>query len=424
MKELPRGFRKLTPLERREAVRLLAPGEERQWRLLAPNEEISDLAEVMVESALGAVPLPLGVAENILVDRVLYQVPMAVEEPSVIAAANYAGRLVSRHGGFTTRADEPVMVGQLLLEDGGDGAEEAIHRGEQAILEAMSPHLERMSARGGGYLGLATRRLAESQRLLLEFYLDVRNAMGANIVNSAAEAARPVVEKLTGSRVLMAILSNSAHRRLASASFTLPESALRRGEISGGEMARRIVAANEFAREDRDRAVTHNKGIMNGITAVVLATGNDTRAVEAGAHAWASRDGAYRALTSYSLEGEYLHGSLELPLAVGTVGGAVGFHPVAQLSTQLLSANLENPITAQGLARVAVAVGLAQNLAALSALVGEGIQAGHMRLHAKRLAWKAGATGGEITSLAQRIAEEGIFNLQQAEELLKAQRDG
>ena len=421
-RELPRVFRKETPAQRRRHISELLEAEEKEWRLLSPTSEVSDLAEVMVESALGAIPVPLGVASNILIDGRVYQVPMAVEEPSVIAAATYAGGLISKHGGFSTDACEPVMTGQVLLEDAQSGAEEAIEAGEEEILDAMAPHLKRMSRRGGGYLGMGLRRLPETDRLLVELNIDVRDAMGANIVNSAAEAARPILERLSGGRALMAILTNSASRRIARARFSLPFHALRRGELSGEEMAQRIVSANQFALEDRDRAVTHNKGIMNGVSSLVLATANDTRAVEAAAHAYAVRGGEYRALTRYEISGESLRGELELPLALGTVGGASSFHPVATLAMRILSLNLDHEITAAELSRVAVAVGLAQNLAALSALVGEGIQQGHMRLHAKRLAWKAGATGEEIAPLSVAIWEGGQFNLEEAKRLLALHR--
>jgi hydroxymethylglutaryl-CoA reductase len=405
-------------------LRSLIDAPEHEWRLISPTEEISDLAEVMVESALGAMPVPLGVASNLLVDGRLYQVPMAVEEPSVIAAATYAGGLISRNGGFSTEAAEPVMSGQVLLEEAPPEAESAIEAGEDEILRAMAPHLERMSHRGGGYLGLGLRRLPESDRLLVELYVDVRDAMGANIINSAAEAARPVLERLTGARALMAILTNSATRRVAKARFEIPFHALRRGDVPGEEMARRIVAANRFALEDRDRAVTHNKGIMNGVSSIVLATGNDTRAVEAAAHAYAAGGGAYRALTNYEILGKKLRGELELPLALGTVGGASSFHPVAILAIRLLSLNLDHTITSQEMSRVAVSVGLAQNLAAVSALVGEGIQKGHMRLHAKRIAWKAGATGEEIGPVSLAIWESGRFNEEEAKRLLSQRRSG
>lgn len=420
--EVPRSFRKESPRKRREILIDAVGGDDRGWRLLAPTEEVSDLAEVMVESAVGAIPVPLGVAPNILIDGTSYHVPMAVEEPSVIAAATYTGGLIAKHGGFRTQVSAPIMTGQLLLEGAPPEAEAAIEAGEEEILTAMAPHLERMQSRGGGYAGLGLRRLPESNALLVELYIDVRNAMGANIVNSAAEAARPVLESLTGADALMAIITNASRRRVAKASFELPLSALRRGSRSGEEMARRIVAADRFAREDRDRAVTHNKGIMNGVSSVVLATGNDTRAVEAAAHAYAVQQGAYRGLTQYRITGEHLIGELELPLALGTVGGATSFHPVSALALGILSANLDREISAGELSSVAVSIGLAQNLAALSALVGEGIQQGHMRLHAKRLAWKAGAGGEEIAPLALQIWEGGLFNVEEARRLLHRSR--
>jgi hydroxymethylglutaryl-CoA reductase len=250
----------------------------------------------------------------------------------------------------------------------------------------------------------------------VDLRIDVRDAMGANILNSAAEHLRPYLEQLCGGRALMCILGNAAEERRAGARFALPLEALPQAAGPQGgmapsckELARRIVSAGELAREDPQRAVTHNKGIMNGITSLALATMNDTRAVEAAAHAWAARDGRYRSLSSYRCDGRTLEGELELPLPLATVGGAVGFHPASRLALKVLG----RP-DARRLARIAAALGLAQNLAALLALVSGGIQRGHMRYHAARLAYQAGARGGEVRLVAERLAARRAFNREEA----------
>jgi hydroxymethylglutaryl-CoA reductase len=255
--------------------------------------------------------------------------------------------------------------------------------------------------------------LPESETLRVHFHLDVRDAMGANLVNTCAEALKPEIARITRGDILMAILTNRADQRLAGARFILPLHALTRGDYKGMALAQRIVQATKVADTDPARAVTHNKGIMNGISALTLATANDTRGIEAAAHAWAARDGHYRSLTSYRIEHEALVGEIELPLPLATVGGGVGFHPAARAALKIMG----NP-DAQGLARFAAALGLAQNFAAITALTGEGIQAGHMRLHAGRLAFAVGARGSEIPELQRRIAKEGVFNRPTAEAIL------
>jgi hydroxymethylglutaryl-CoA reductase len=258
--------------------------------------------------------------------------------------------------------------------------------------------------------------------LAVNIRVDVRDAMGANLLNSAAETLRPVLESLTGGSVLMAILTNRSWDRTAGARCRIPVDALGRPGYPGDETARRIVKASRIAREDPDRGVTHNKGIMNGISALALATGNDTRAIEAAAHAWAGRYGPYHALSEFWLEGEYLYGALEMPLPFAVTGGAVGYHPISRWSLELLG----NP-DAPGLSRIAAAVGLAQNLAALRSLVSEGIQAGHMPLHARRLSWDAGARAEELVPFAVLIREEGINDRDKASRRLETwrrERDG
>jgi hydroxymethylglutaryl-CoA reductase len=344
---------------------------------------------------------------------------MAVEEPSVIAAASFAARLIRGAGGFTTWATEPVMRAQVFLEGVPPGGELAILAREAELRGQLDRMQVSLRARGGGCRGLEAARLPETGLVRVDLLIDVRDAMGANLLDTAAESLRPRLEELSGGKALLAILSNAARERRAGARFALPVELLPGGSTPPAETARRVVLAAELAREDPSRAVTHNKGIMNGISALALATMNDTRAIEAGAHAWAARDGQYRGLSSYSFDGRVLEGSLELPLAFASVGGAVGFHPASRLALAVLG----NP-GAQRLARIAAALGLAQNFAALRALVGGGIQRGHMKHHAARLAYQAGARGAEIRRVAERLAEGGQFDRGAAARALAELRGG
>jgi hydroxymethylglutaryl-CoA reductase len=348
-----------------------------------------EAADHMIENAIGVFGLPYGVGLNFRVNLRDRLVPMAVEEPSVVAAASYAARLVRAAGGFRAEADPPLMIGQIHVVQVPDvpGARtrlEAAARELLAIANATRPSLVQ---RGGGARSLEVRELpatACGPVLVVHLAVDVGDAMGANIVNSMAEALAPHVEALSGGEARLSILSNLADRRLARAWTRLPFDLLRTDTLDGGEVARRIVEAWALAAADPYRATTHNKGVMNGIDAVALATGNDWRGVEAGAHAWAARNGRYEPLTTWSLDGDTLRGGVELPLAVATVGGHLDLNPRARLSLRLLGA-----ASARDLAAVMAAVGLGQNLAALRALVTEGIQRGHMALHARGLELRA-----------------------------------
>lgn len=415
--ELPGNFRKLSPREKRQVLLDLIDFSPEEMQASGPSEDLLDLADVMVESAVGVMPVPLGIASGYLVDGHTFNVPLAVEEPSVVAAATYAGRLISNHGGFTTHTTGQVMTAQVAIDGAQPGAEERIRAASRDLHAELVDILGPMTRRGGGFRGIDLAHFEESDLLVVYLHVDTRDAMGANIINTAAEALRRPLEELSGGSVLMAILTNAAPRRRACASFRIPVSALSRSGFDGETMARRIVRANEFADTDRLRAVTHNKGIMNGITSIALATGNDTRAIEAAAHASAVRDGRYRALTEYRIVGDELVGRLELPMAVGTVGGAIGFHPVTAFALRILFMDPDIEPSADWLSRVALSLGLAQNLAALMALVSEGIQSGHMRRHARRLAWKAGARDAEIGKLAERVWKNGHFNIETAREL-------
>lgn len=385
-KVLPPNFRKLGIDDRRAAL-LSAYGDEATGHDSFLQGDAS-VADAMVESAVGYLPLPLGIAPGFLIDGRVYDIPMAIEEPSVIAAASFAARLARDCGGFTTWATEPVMRAHVYLEGVEHGREREIERTEPAIKADLDSFLESMRRRGGGYRGLEVTRSSATDLVRVELRIDVRDAMGANVLDGAAERLARGLEEATGGRRLMCILTNDAGERRAGARFEIPASRLSRASFSGEEVARRIELASLVAQDDPQRAVTGNKGVMNGIVALALATGNDTRAIEAGAHFWAARDGRYRGLSSFARVGDRLTGSIELPLAFGTVGGSVGAHPATALALRMLR-DPDGP----ELARIAAALGLAQGFAAIFALVTEGIQAGHMKLHARKS--EAGARKSE-----------------------------
>ena len=350
---------------------------------------------------------------------------MVLEEPSVVAGASYMARLAREGGGFTASCTDPVMIGQLQILDVKDlstARDQILDKKEELLesLEDLDPILRDL---GGGPKDLEVREISHSAIgpfLVLHLLMDVRDAMGANAVNTACEFLAPAVEELTGGRVHLRILSNLADQRLASARCTIPVASLAFGEYSGEVVRDGIIEAWAFADADPYRAATHNKGIMNGIDAVLLATGNDWRAVEAGAHAFAAHFGFYRSLSTWSVDPNgNLQGELELPMAVGIVGGATRVHPTVKVLLKLM--DLKN---ASQLAEIVVAVGLAQNLAALRALATDGIQRGHMRLHARQIAITAGAAGDEIGKLAARLVEENEIRIDRAKEVLAAWREG
>lgn len=379
------------------------------------------LADSMIENVVGVFGLPLGIAVNFVVNGREVLVPMAIEEPSVVAGASFMARLARAGGGFEAEAEAPEMIGQIQVLDLPDlkAARRAVLDDADAILaeaDAVDPVIR---ALGGGARGLEARLLEETPAgpmLIVHLIYDTRDAMGANAVNTALERLAPRIERLTGGRVHLRILSNLADRRLARARCTIPAQALAFGDFSGEQVREGIVAAWAFAEADSYRAATHNKGILNGVDAVVIATGNDWRAVEAGAHAYAARSGRYTALSRWSAAPDgALAGWLEMPLAVGTVGGATRVHPMARACLQLMGVR-----SAAELAKVIVSVGLAQNLAALRALATEGIQRGHMGLHARQVAIAAGAQGPQIEALAQRMVAEGTVRIDRARALLAA----
>jgi hydroxymethylglutaryl-CoA reductase len=380
-------------------------------------------ADHMVENAVGIFGLPLGIAQNFIIDGRDVLVPMVVEEPSVIAGASFMAKLARSGGGYKTEVSAPEMIGQMQILDVPDldQAVNAIMEHKDEILEMVRDIDPLLAKVGGGARDLIVRRINESaigSFLVVHLVLDVRDAMGANAINTALEKIAPHMAKISGGRVHLRILSNLADRRLAAATCCIPLNALAFEGYSAETVRDGILEAWAFAESDPYRAATHNKGIMNGVDAVVIATGNDWRAVEAGAHAYAARSGRYSSLTTWwKDENGSLCGRLEMPMAVGIVGGATRVHPAAQVALKLMKVN-----NAADLAGIIVSVGLAQNLAALRALATEGIQRGHMSLHARQVAAAAGAKGDEIEKLARQLVLEKTIRSDRAEEILNEWR--
>jgi hydroxymethylglutaryl-CoA reductase len=372
----------------------------------------------MVENAIGVFGLPLGLGLNFLVDGREYLVPMAIEEASIIAAASKAALLIRAGGGFTTEVGPPVMTGQVQVLDLTDpqAAAAKLHEHKKDVLAQANLANPRMVQRGGGAFDIETRVLdggpGVGPMLVVHLLIDVREAMGANAVNYACEAAGPVIERLTGGRVNLRILSNLADKRLARAEFRLPIERLPAGELTCAQVAQRMVEAGRMAWVDPYRAATHNKGVFNGICAVALALGQDWRAIEAGGHAYAARSGQYRALTTYAVEDGCLAGRIELPLQAGWVGGAVNSHPGVRLLRRI--SGVEN---ARELAGLLAAVGLGQNFAACLALSTVGIQKGHMALHARSVALSVGVPAPDVEDVAQAMIKRGEVKVAVAEEL-------
>lgn len=390
---------------------------------LAPESGLREgEADRMVENAIGVFGLPLGLCVNLRVDGEDVLVPMAVEEPSVVAACSFAAKLLRAGGGVTSTLTEPVMIGQIQVLEVPDAeaAERAVLDASEELLRLASSQHASLLAAGGGAVGLEVRHLPPAEddpcgpMMIVHLLADVRDAMGANAINSMCERLAPRIEELTGGRVGLRILSNLTDRRTVTVVGRVPVAELDgRGAGSGAELARRIEEASVFAERDPYRACTHNKGIMNGVDAALVALGQDWRAVEAGAHAFAARGGRYSALARWRAEGGYLVGTMTLPLAVGTVGGIAKVHPVVDVARRI--AGIED---AARLAAVCAATGLAQNLAALRALAAEGIQQGHMRLHGRNFAVEAGARPDEVEEVARRIAERGRVSVREAEKVI------
>jgi hydroxymethylglutaryl-CoA reductase len=417
-----KGFYDL-PLEKRRQILI-----ERGFLTLNDLENLDlegglplDIAENMIENVIGRFSFPLGIALNFQVNGRDVLVPMVVEEPSVVAGASFMAKLAREGGGFTAHASDPLMIGQLQVLDLDDllAAEQLILNHKDDLLASLKDVDPVLNDLGGGPKDLEVRLISNSAAgpfLIVHLLFDVRDAMGANAVNTACEKLAPALEEITGGRVHLRILSNLADRRLAAAECTIPVESLAFGEYSGEQVRDGIIEAWAFADADSYRAATHNKGIMNGIDAVLLATGNDWRAVEAGAHAYAARFGFYRSLSTWSQDQTgNLKGRLELPLAAGIVGGATRVHPGAKTALKLMDVK-----TARELAEIIVSVGLAQNLAALRALATVGIQQGHMSLHARQIAIAAGAEREQINKLAEQLIKDNKIRIDYAKEILSS----
>jgi len=409
------GFYKLSIDERLKVVKEFADLTDEEIGMLKASSSLSlELADRMIENVIGVFPMPMGIAVNFLINRKDYLIPMVIEEPSVVAAASYGAKMTRSKGGIFTSSTEPIMIGQIQAVKIKDP-----YRARMAIIEAKDEILKKANEQdpmlvsvGGGAKDLRVKVIdtIRGPMVITELLVDCRDAMGANAVNTMCEAVAPLIERITGGKVFLRIVSNLATERLARAWTIVDKNA-----VGGDEVVDGIIEAYAFAAADPYRAATHNKGILNGVIAVALATCNDHRAIEAGAHAYAARTGRYLPLSVWEKneEGD-LVGSIEMPMAVGIIGGATKVHPIAKIALKILGVK-----SARELAEVMAAVGLAQNLAALRALAHEGIQRGHMSLHARNIAIMAGATGELIDVIAERMVEERKIRMDRARELLE-----
>jgi hydroxymethylglutaryl-CoA reductase len=414
------GFYKLTLAERVDTVGDWAGLTDEERQILAGTGLQPSQADHMIENVVGTYELPLGIAVNFKVNGKDYLVPMAVEEPSVVAAVSNSAKAIRAGGGFTSEASDPVMIGQIQVLDIPDmeaavAALDAQRDELMALADSCDPVIVGL---GGGARDLQARVFPDSSvgpMLIFHLLYDVRDAMGANTINTALEAMAPLIAELTGGRTALRILSNLADQRTVTARCTIPADALKTYGLEGKKVARLIEEANAFAVVDPYRAATHNKGIMNGIDAVCIATGNDWRAIEAGAHSFAVKDGHYTALTDWHVdENGDLFGEITVPLAVGIVGGATRVHPTARAALKILGVD-----SASELAEVLAAVGLAQNLAAIRALSTVGIQHGHMQLHARQVALAAGASDDQVEAITAQMVAEKRVHITRAEEILE-----
>jgi len=409
------GFYKLSIDERLKIVKEFAGLTEEETLALKNFGNLGEkLADVMIENVIGAISYPFAVAVNFMINGREYLVPMVLEEPSVVAAASNAARFMRRDGGIKARAEASLMIGQIQVINllNPNYAKMLVLEHKKEIIDLANQQDPILVKLGGGAKDVEARVIDTriGPMLIVHLIVDVKDAMGANAVNTMCEAVAPLIEKITGGKVLLRIVSNYAVKRLVRAWVKVYK------EDIGEEVVDGIVAASAFAEADPYRAVTHNKGIMNGIIAIALATAQDHRAIEAGAHAYAARTGRYRPLSIWEKDEDgNLVGTLEIPLAVGTVGGATRTHPIARIAFKILGVK-----SAKELAEIMAAVGLAQNFAALRALATEGIQKGHMKLHARNLAIMAGARGELVDKVAELMIKEGKVSYSRAVEILKA----
>lgn len=420
MQSLDKNFRHLS---RQQKLQQLVDKQwlsEEQFNILLNHPLIDEeVANSLIENVIAQGALPVGLLPNIIVDDKAYVVPMMVEEPSVVAAASYGAKLVNQTGGFKTVSSERIMIGQIVFE-GVDDTEKLsadIKALEKQIHKIADEAYPSIKARGGGYQRIAIDAFPEQQLLSLKVFVDTKDAMGANMLNTILEAITAFLKnEFPQSDILMSILSNHATASVVKVQGEIDVKDLARGERTGEEVAKRMERASVLAQVDIHRAATHNKGVMNGIHAVVLATGNDTRGAEASAHAYASRDGQYRGIATwrYDQKRQRLIGTIEVPMTLAIVGGGTKVLPIAKASLELLNVD-----SAQELGHVVAAVGLAQNFAACRALVSEGIQQGHMSLQYKSLAIVVGAKGDEIAQVAEALKQEPRANTQVAERILQ-----
>ncbi|HDH5144386.1 hydroxymethylglutaryl-CoA reductase, degradative [Staphylococcus aureus] len=420
MQSLDKNFRHLS---RQQKLQQLVDKQwlsEDQFDILLNHPLIDEeVANSLIENVIAQGALPVGLLPNIIVDDKAYVVPMMVEEPSVVAAASYGAKLVNQTGGFKTVSSERIMIGQIVF-DGVDDTEKLsadIKALEKQIHKIADEAYPSIKVRGGGYQRIAIDTFPEQQLLSLKVFVDTKDAMGANMLNTILEAITAFLKNESPqSDILMSILSNHATASVVKVQGEIDVKDLARGERTGEEVAKRMERASVLAQVDIHRAATHNKGVMNGIHAVVLATGNDTRGAEASAHAYASRDGQYRGIATwrYDQKRQRLIGTIEVPMTLAIVGGGTKVLPIAKASLELLNVD-----SAQELGHVVAAVGLAQNFAACRALVSEGIQQGHMSLQYKSLAIVVGAKGDEIAQVAEALKQEPRANTQVAERILQ-----
>ncbi len=411
------GFYKMSVNERLEVVaRFCMLSEDEKKSLISSASLPLEIADRMIENVIGTFELPIGIATNFLIDGRDYLIPMVIEEPSVVAAASNAAKMARESGGFTTDYSSSIMIGQIQVTKLPNpvAARFEVLRNREEIIEAANKCDPMLVELGGGCRDVEARVIdtIAGKMLIVHLLVDVKDAMGANAVNTMCEAVAPIVERVTGGKVYLRIISNLATYRIARA-----KAVFNKDVIGGEEVVEGIMNAYAFALADPYRCATHNKGIMNGISAVVIATGNDFRAVEAGAHSYAAI-GGYKPLTTYEVDRKgNLVGTIELPLALGTVGGATRVNPLAKICLKILGVR-----SAEELARVIAAVGLAQNFAALRALATEGIQRGHMELHARNVAIMAGASGEEIDLVVEAMLREGKIRIDYAKEMLEKLR--
>ena len=423
------GFYKMGLEERLQILKEFANLSEQEVGTLKNFGSLGfETANRMIENVIAGHTLPLGIATNFLINGKDYLIPMVLEEPSVVAAASLSAKLARAGGGFTTSSTDPLMIGQIQLvniKDFEKAKKEIMEKKEEIVEYANTQDPAVLVNYGGGLKDIEAREIETNRGKMLIVHLLVNcvDAMGANAVNTLAESLAPKLEEITGGKVRLRIISNYAIHRTAKAKAVWKKEELEKSvkevEVSGEEIVERMLDAYAFAEADVFRAATHNKGIMNGVDAVTIATGNDFRAIEAGAHSFAARKGKYSSLTRYwkNKDGD-LEGEIELPVALGTIGGATKTHPTAQIALKILGAK-----TARELGEVIAAVGLAQNFAAIRALATEGIQRGHMKLHSKNIAVMAGAKGKEIDAIAEKMAGEKKISVTRAKELLTEIRE-